>query len=263
MFNPSAGKRIPLVLLEGTIRSGSRAGSLCYTKVSPILEKAFTKFEGDEVCLLINSPGGSPAQSSLIYKTIVALKKQHKKKVVGFVSDMAASGGMYIACAADELIVDENSALGSVGVISQWFGVTEMMQKIGVRPRIYTAGKNKAFLSPFQEEPSEKELARLREIQTQIHESFKQVVQASRGSKLKEGVDHFSGDIWFGEDAVRVGLADKIGDPSSWIAEREGRKFQVLKEHSGFFSRFMPSAETLAKAVLQVAENQSKYTIKM
>ena len=256
----SSAKKVPLVVLEGTIKSGGQG--INWSNTRGMLEKAFTKFDSKDIAILINSPGGSPAQSSLIYKEISTLKVRHEKKVTIFVSDAAASGGYYIASAGDEILVDPNSVIGSIGVVSQWFGVSELMSKIGVKPRIYTAGENKSFLSPFKDEPSDEDLKRLREIQTQIHDNFVQVVKDSRGeklSKISNDDELFNGNVFIGAEAVRVGLADKVESPLEWLGDR---KFQVLKSRSGFFARFM-SAEALARAFLQTIESNSKMSWKM
>ena len=254
-------KKIPLVVLEGTIRAGGAQRSLNWRNVSPMLEKAFERTDTNVVALLVNSPGGSPAQSSAIYTAIRRLKHKHNKRVVAFVQDAAASGGYYIACAACQIVVDPNSVVGSIGVVSQWFGVRELMGKIGVTPRTYTAGTSKSFLSPFEEEPSEEDLARLKRLQEQIHATFRSVVQESRGSKLATDVDLFDGNFWIGQEAVDLGLADEVGDPMTWL--EDGHKFDLIKGGGSLLERLTSRSEMTMERLMESAVQNNSYGLKM
>ena len=174
------------------------------------------------VALLINSPGGSPVQSHLIYRRIRALAAENKRPVIAFAEDVAASGGYMIACAADEIICDPSSIVGSIGVVGGSFGFAKLMEKLGIERRLYTSGENKAMLDPFLPEKPE-DVERLKAVQREIHEGFIDLVKGSRGARLK-GPENtlFSGEYWTGSKAVELGLADGIGDLRSTLRERFG-----------------------------------------
>ena len=158
------------------------------------------------VAITINSPGGSPVQSHLIYSFIRQEAKKNKKKVIVFAEDVAASGGYLISCAGDEIYANSSSIIGSIGVIYSSFGFTELIKKIGVERRVHTAGKNKSTLDPFLEEKNE-DIERLKRIQLDLHKDFIDVVEKSRGSKLnKSEVELFSGEFWSGSKAKDLGL---------------------------------------------------------
>ncbi|MEM8551648.1 MAG: S49 family peptidase [Pseudomonadota bacterium] len=224
---PRSGKvTIPMVRLSGVIGMGSalRPG-LSLAGVETALGKAFA-MKSPCVALAINSPGGSPAQSSLIGGRIRALAAEHDKPVIAFVEDVAASGGYWLACAADEIIADDTSVVGSIGVISATFGFTDLIDKIGVERRVYTAGENKSILDPFQPE-QEKDVAILRSVQSDIHEAFVNIVKARRGEKLSDDPDIFTGRFWAGASAVGLGLVDGIGAARDVLRERYGDKARI------------------------------------
>merc|ERR1712167_150207 len=164
------------------------------------------------VAISINSPGGSPVQSHLIHDFIRAQAKKNKKKVIIFAEDVAASGGYLIACAGDEIYANQSSIVGSIGVIYSSFGFKNLIEKIGVQRRVYTAGKNKSTLDPFMDEKQE-DIDRLKNIQLDLHKDFIEVVEKSRKSKLKKdsGIELFSGEFWSGRKAKDLGLIDGIG----------------------------------------------------
>jgi len=189
-----------------------------------MLERAFSMKNAKAVALLINSPGGSPVQSRQIYLRIRQLAAEKKLPVMAFVEDVAASGGYMIACAADEIFCDPSSILGSIGVVGGSFGLQELIKKIGVERRLYTAGEHKAMLDPFLAENPD-DVARLKAIQHEIHAIFIDLVKKSRGTRLKGADDVlFTGEYWAGETSVSLGLADAVGDLRSTLRARYGDK---------------------------------------
>jgi len=216
---------VPVVRLAGVIgavtplRPGMTLAALAKT-----LERAFSYKNARAVALLINSPGGSPVQSRQIYLRIRQLAGEKKLPVMVFVEDVAASGGYMIACAGDEIFCDPSSILGSIGVVGGSFGMTELIKKIGVERRLYTAGEHKAMLDPFLPENPD-DVVRLKAIQRDIHEIFIALVKSSRGGRLKGADDElFTGEYWAGEKSVALGLADGIGDLRSTLRARFGEK---------------------------------------
>ena len=175
------------------------------------LKSAFEDSGAEAIILRINSPGGSPVQSGIVNDEIRRLKAKHKKKVYAVVEEMCASGAYYIAVAADEIYVDKASIVGSIGVLMDGFGFTGLMDKLGVERRLLTAGANKGMLDPFSPQ-NEKHSAYAKAMIEQIHQQFIMVVKAGRGGRLKETPETFSGLFWNGEEAVRMGLADKVGN---------------------------------------------------
>ena len=180
------------------------------------------------VALVVNSPGGSPVQSRLIYTRIRQLADQHNKKVLIFVEDVAASGGYMISLAGDEIFADATSIIGSIGVVSASFGFDKAIEKIGVERRVYTAGKNKVSLDPFQPE-NLKDVEYLKKLQLEIHDVFIAMVKAARGAKLVDDEDMFTGRFWTGGVAKELGLIDGLGDLSNIIKERYGDKAELIQ----------------------------------
>lgn len=221
-------KTIPLVRLEGVIASGGLGPSktLSLAAVDTALTEAFA-MKPPAVALVINSPGGSPVQSSLIGKRIRQLVADSKKtKALVFVEDVAASGGYWIACAGDEIIIDETSIVGSIGVISGGFGLVDAIHRIGVERRIYTSGTAKSQLDPFKPENPD-QIASLQEKLSDIHAAFIAHVKARRGAKLQSDPKMFEGEYWVGRRAVALGLADTIGDVHGVLTERYGAKVKI------------------------------------
>ena len=246
-----SGKRattIPVVRLTGTIGKLSRFRSgLTLSSVAPSLKKAFSLKGAPAVALVIDSPGGSPVQSHLIYKRIRTLAAEHEKSVIVFVEDVCASGGYMIACAGDEIIVDPASLVGSIGVVSAGFGFVEAMRKLGVERRVYTSGESKVILDPFQPEKPE-DVARLKAIQEEVHDLFIDLVRDRRGDVLASDKDIFSGMFWSGRTAVGLGLADRTGDLRAVLTERYGKDVK-LKVFSAERSFLMRRSSGLAAAV--------------
>lgn len=222
---------VSVLRLSGVIggRTGPFGSGLTLAGIEKAIESAFASKRTSAVALAINSPGGSPVQSALIARRIRALADEKNVPVVAFAEDVAASGGYWLACAGDEIFADENSIVGSIGVISAGFGFSRLIDRVGVERRIYSAGERKSLLDPFQPE-DEKDVGRLKELQREIHDSFKRYVRTRRGDRLS-GADEdlFEGDIWTGETARGLGLIDGIGDLRTVMRARFGErvKFRV------------------------------------
>lgn len=218
---------IHVVRLDGPIvaERGLRP-TLSAKGLEPVLTKAFRKGIAG-VALAINCPGGSPVQSAIIARRIRALAAEHKLPVYAFCEDVAASGGYWLACAADEIYADENSIVGSIGVISMGFGFPEAIKKLGVERRVHTAGDNKSQLDPFQSEKPE-DVARLEGLLSEMHESFKAMVRERRAGKLKgDEKELFSGLYWRGEKAQALGLTDGVGHLNEVLRRKFGEKVQI------------------------------------
>jgi signal peptide peptidase SppA len=233
---------VPVVRLSGLIGAVTplRPG-MSLTGVAKTLERAFATKHARAVALVINSPGGSPVQSRQIYLRIRQLAAEKKLPVLVFVEDVAASGGYMIACAGDEIFCDPSSILGSIGVVGGSFGFQELIQKIGVERRLYTAGAHKAMLDPFLPENPD-DVARIKALQREIHAIFIALVKQSRGSRLKGADDLlFTGEYWAGETSVSLGLADAIGDLRSTLRARYGDKVltPVIAPATGILSSLL------------------------
>ena len=233
---------VPVVRLTGAIGVPNplRPG-MTLAGVAKSLDRAFGMSNARAVALLINSPGGSAAQSHLIFQRIRALADEKKLPVFAFVEDVAASGGYMIACAADEIVCDPSSIVGSIGVVGGSFGFEKLIEKIGVERRLYTSGENKAMLDPFLPEKAE-DVAKLKAIQKEIHEHFIALVKARRGDKLDSRESAlFTGEYWTGSRARELGLVDAIGDLRETLRARYGEKVQTpLIVDRGFLGRKMP-----------------------
>ena len=200
---------VPVIRLSGTIMPAGRLGSgINDAALEPVIERAFTRGKPAAVALLVNSPGGSPAQSSLIAGRIRRLAGEKRVPVHAFVEDVAASGGYWLACAADHIWVDETSIVGSIGVVSSGFGLHEFIGRHGIERRVHTAGRSKSQLDPFRPEDPE-DVARLDRILGELHETFIAHVRGRRGDRLGDG-DLFTGEFWTGRRAVELGLADGV-----------------------------------------------------
>jgi serine protease SohB len=219
---------VPVVRLSGTIGVATplRPGLMLST-TARTLERAFAVRGARAVALLINSPGGSPSQSHLIFRRIRALAEEKKLPVYAFVEDVGASGGYMLACAGDEIVCDPYSIVGSIGVVGGTFGFVELMHKLGIERRVYTAGERKVMLDPFQPEKPE-DVARIKAIQRDMHAQFIALVKARRGARLTGADDIlFSGEFWTAGRAIELGLADRIGDLRSAMRERFGPKVKL------------------------------------
>jgi signal peptide peptidase SppA len=247
---------VPVVRLSGVIGAVTplRPG-MSLVGVARLLERAFSARNAKAVALAINSPGGSPVQSRLIYLRIRALAAEKKLPVYAFVEDVAASGGYMIACAADEIFCDPSSIVGSIGVVGGSFGFQDLIKKIGVERRLYTAGEHKAQLDPFlPEDPGD--VARVKALQQEIHALFISLVKDSRGARLK-GDDNklFSGEYWAGGTSVALGLSDAIGDLRSVLRTRFGDNVRtpLISPPAGVLAGLMRRSATTEAAFDGVA----------
>jgi serine protease SohB len=233
------GAVVPVVRLSGVIGAVTplRSG-MTLAGVAKTLERAFATKGAKAVALIVNSPGGSPVQSRQIYQRIRTLATEKKIPVLVFVEDVAASGGYMIACAGDEIFCDPSSIVGSIGVVGGGFGFQELIKKVGIERRIYTSGEHKATLDPFLPENPE-DVARLKGIQREIHDTFIDLVKQSRGARLR-GEDGylFTGEYWAGERAVKLGLTDAVGDIRTVLRARYGDKVRtpVIAPSAGLLS---------------------------
>jgi serine protease SohB len=232
--------RVPVVRLTGAIGFSTplRPG-LTLAGIARALDRAFALGKPKAVALAINSPGGSPVQSHMIYRRIRDLAQETSVPVIAFVEDVAASGGYMLACAADEIICDPSSIVGSIGVVGATFGVPEAMKKLGVERRVYTAGEKKVMLDPFLPEKPE-DVEHLKSIQREIHETFIALVKASRGARLT-GPENtvFSGEYWSAKTALGYGLIDRLGDLRAVLRERFGEDVMMplVSPERGWFGR--------------------------
>ena len=243
-------KIVPHIKLNGVIGNvGKFKQGIDFSGQEELIKKAFSIKKAVAVAISINSPGGSPVQSHLIHDFIRYQAKKNKKKVIVFAEDVAASGGYLIACSGDEIYANQSSIVGSIGVIYSSFGFKDLIGKIGVQRRVYTAGKNKSTLDPFMEEKQE-DIERLKNIQLDLHKDFIDVVEKSRGTKLKKdtGIELFSGEFWSGRKSKELGLIDGIGNADKILREKFGKDVVIKKfeKSKGWLSKKL-SASTNAQ----------------
>ncbi|MDQ0998369.1 signal peptide peptidase SppA [Phyllobacterium ifriqiyense] len=262
---------IPVVRLHGAIMAGSSRfrNDLSLSSTAGMLEEAFSDKDAPAVAISINSPGGSPVQSRLIYRRIRDLAAEKNKKVHVFVEDVAASGGYMIAVAGDEIIADPSSIVGSIGVVSASFGFTELIKKIGVERRVHTAGSNKSTLDPFKPE-NKQDIEHLKALQLEIHETFINLVKERRGEKLSDNPDLFTGLFWTGIRGLELGLIDGLGDMRSHLQSQYGpkTKLKLIAPPRGLFGRKLPSAEIgfggigagFAEGIVNAAEERALWS---
>jgi signal peptide peptidase SppA len=253
---------VPLVRLHGVIVPMAGPGPrqvINSVTTEKVLERAFSRPRLAAVGLLINSPGGSPTQSALVADRIRGLADEHEVPVLAFCEDVAASGGYWLACAADEIYAHPTSIVGSIGVVSQSFGLEGLLARIGVERRLYTAGEAKSRLDPFLPEKPE-DVAWLRGLQDQLHAMFRDWVVTRRGDRLATGTELFDGEVWTGARALELGLVDGLGTARGVLAERfpdaelvavEGRR--PLLARLGLAAARRSPADLLAD-VVQAAE---------
>lgn len=224
----STEPRVAVLRLQGVIASGMRGTGLSDAGLAPLIERAFRRGRPAAVALSINSPGGAAAQSSLIAGRIRRLAEEKRVPVYAFVEDVAASGGYWLATAGDEIWADASSMVGSIGVVSAGFGLHEFIARHGIERRVHTAGEEKAILDPFRPERPE-DVERLKELQRGIHDAFIAHVRERRGARLGEAPDLFSGRVWLGAEARRLGLIDGIGHLVPTMRERFGDKVRFVR----------------------------------
>jgi signal peptide peptidase SppA len=219
---------VSVIRLSGVIGAGGalRQG-ITLSALAPVIERAFAVPGQQAVALQINSPGGSPVQSALVAGRIRQLADEKKVPVFAFAEDVAASGGYWLACAADEIYADTSSIIGSIGVVSAGFGFQDLISRYGIERRVHTSGTRKAMLDPFQPE-NEEDIVRLKAIQAEIHDAFKGMVRQRRGGRL-QGTDDdlFTGEFWTGTRAQELGLIDGLGDLRTVMRGRFGEKVKL------------------------------------
>ena len=274
---PFIGKRIagrlspdpvvPVLKLAGVIGDSGRfrQAGLSLGDLAESIDRAFEDDKAKAVALIVNSPGGSPVQSDLIAKRIRLLADEKEKHVIAFCEDAAASGGYWLACAADEIYAADASVVGSIGVISAGFGFTDLIDKIGVQRRVYTAGESKSQLDPFQPE-DEGDIKRLKALQKNIHGQFTGWIKQRRGDRLKASDRKlFSGEFWTGQQALELGLVDGLGEIRTVLREKYGDTVKTplvtprkswIQKRLGLESR-APGAGALPDALLAAAEHRA------
>ena len=236
------GPTVPVVRLTGVIAAGGVLGQrgLSIEAAAPLLAKAFGTRGAKAVALSINSPGGSPVQSALIAQRVRLLAEEKKLPVIAFVEDVAASGGYWLACAADEIVANPASIVGSIGVVSSGFGFHELIARYGIERRVHTSGESKSMLDPFQPEKAE-DVERLGRLQAEIHDGFKAWVRERRGARLKgDDATLFSGEFWTGTRGLELGLVDSVGELRAALQQRFGAKVRlpVIAPRRRFLARF-------------------------
>lgn len=246
---------VAVIRLSGVI-GGRTRGGLNDGGIGPAIHKAFNRGKPVAVVLEISSPGGSPVQSSLIGARIRRLAEEKNIPVIAFVEDVAASGGYWLAAAADEIYADPSSVVGSIGVISSSFGASELISRYGIERRVYTAGQSKSMLDPFRPE-NPQDVERLKSILNDIHANFIDHVKTRRGDKLAADVDLFTGEIWLAKRATELGLIDGIGHLRPFLKERFGDKVKFARYGSkkGLLSRF--GAQIIGDAVDSIEERSA------
>ncbi len=250
------GLAIPVVRLHGAIMTGGSQfkPTLSLATAAPMLEKAFANKEAPVVAISVNSPGGSPVQSRLIFQRIRALAEEKQKKVLIFVEDVAASGGYMIALAGDEIFADPTSIVGSIGVVSGGFGFPEMLKKIGIERRVYTAGENKVILDPFKPE-KDSDIEYLKTLQVEIHKVFIDMVKMRRGERLADDGEIFSGLFWTGGRGLELGLIDGLGDMREVLKRRFGKdvRLELIGSARTLFGKRLPGVEMTTPAFGEIA----------
>ncbi|SMO61765.1 serine protease SohB [Thalassovita litoralis] len=247
--------RVAVIRLQGVIGTGR--APLNDAALAPVIERAFRKGKPKAVALIINSPGGSPVQSALIAARIRRLADEKQVPVHAFVEDVAASGGYWLAAAADHIWADYGSIVGSIGVISAGFGAHEFLAKHGIERRVYTSVKSKSMLDPFKPEKPE-DVDRLKEILGDMHKGFETYVRDRRGAKLADDPDLFTGRVWLGEKAQALGLIDGLAHAEPKLKDLFGDKVKFIRygRKRGLLSRF---GAQLADDALTGIEERAAY----
>lgn len=251
---------VPVVRLSGPIGlSMPLRSSLTFAGVASLLERAFSMKGAKAVALVINSPGGSPVQSHLIYKRIRALAEEKAMPVHAFIEDVGASGAYMLACAGDEIVADPSSIVGSIGVVSPGFGFDRLIERLGIDRRVYASGERKVTADPFQPE-REEDVARIRVIQRDVHDGFIALVRSRRGARLGAPDDVlFTGEFWTGFRALELGLIDRLGDLRSVMRDAYGEHvdLRIVAPRKGFLGRRSLGAREFSGGVgeASLAEN--------
>lgn len=252
---------VTVLRLHGIIgRVGPTSSGLSLARLEKSIDRAFAARRLRAVALSVNSPGGSPVQSAMIARRIRELAEEKNIPVIAFAEDVAASGGYWLACAADEIYADANSIVGSIGVISAGFGFPDVLDRLGIERRVHSAGRRKGMFDPFRPEAPE-DVARLKSIQSDMHESFRQHVRTRRGDKLTAPESElFDGDIWTGSQALSLGLIDGLGDVRSVTRRLYGERVRLrtISPPGGMLRRWLGGgrgAEERVWATLSVLED--------
>ncbi|MEC3981416.1 S49 family peptidase [Amycolatopsis sp. H20-H5] len=254
---------VAVVKLHGVITpspSPLARGSINLATVESALTRAFGHDRLKAVALLINSPGGAPTQSGLVAERIRQLADEKKVPVLAFAEDVAASGGYWLACAADEIYAHRTSMVGSIGVISGGFGFTGLLERFGIERRLHTAGTNKSRLDPFSPEKAE-DVEWLKKMHTQLHDLFVDWVKERRGDRLATGEDLFTGDVWLGAKAVELGLVDGLGSLRQVISERyPDAEIAIAEPKRPLLARLGIGAPAAASAVLDAVTQKATWS---
>jgi signal peptide peptidase SppA len=264
IFKLKSNKKVATLNISGVIGKDSKLESgININNYQPLIEKAFKTKKISAVAIAINSPGGSPVQSELIYNLIRELSKKHQIPVYSFAQDLSASGGYWLLLSGDEIYAHNSSIIGSIGVIFSSFGFVDLIKKIGVERRIYTEGKNKAILDPFLPE-DQNNIDILKEAQKDIFENFKNIVRKHRQNKLTKPEDElFTGAFWAGSTAHKLGLIDGISDLRSKMQEKYGDdvEFIEITAKKSFIKNLISdnanfSGQKITKEILQTIEDR-------
>src|SRR5438874_7076380 len=263
------GPAVPVVRLSGVIAASGLLGSrgLSIESAAPLLARAFSLPGAKAVALALNSPGGSPVQSALIAQRIRLLAAEKKLPVIAFVEDVAASGGYWLACAADEIIADPASIVGSIGVISAGFGFQDFIARFGIERRVHTSGERKAMLDPFGPEKPD-DIERLTRLQVEIHDGFKDWVRQRRGTRLKgDDATLFSGEFWTAKRGLEMGLVDGLGELRAMLQARYGAKVHLpviaprrrLLQRFGLGGQWGGSLDSIGPAMIAALEERAHW----
>jgi signal peptide peptidase SppA len=254
---------VAVVKLHGVITpspSPLARGAINLAAVESALTRAFGHERLKAVALLVNSPGGAPTQSGLVAERIRQLADEKDVPVLAFCEDVAASGGYWLACAADEIYAHRTSMVGSIGVISGGFGFTGLLERFGIERRLHTAGANKSRLDPFSPEKPE-DVEWLKKMHTQLHELFVNWVKERRGDRLTGSEDLFTGDVWLGAKAVELGLVDGLGSLRQIITERyPAAEISVAEPKKPLLARLGLGAPAAASAVLDAVTQKAAWS---
>jgi len=254
---------VPVLRFDGVIGTGGGIGKgrINAENLEVNIKKAFSENKPSAIAIIINSPGGSPVQSSLIYQRVRYLADKKDVPILVFIEDVAASGGYWLSCIGDEIFADKASIVGSIGVISASFGFTEAIEKLGVERRVYTTGKSKGSLDPFKPEKPE-DVNMLKNIMNDTQQAFNDLVNNRRGKKLKDDGTIFTGAFWSGEKALELGLIDDIGEIRSVLRDRFGSnvKIKYITKKKSFISGILQSSlSPLVKNVINEIENSTHW----
>ena len=255
--------KVTILNLRGSLNAGQGARKLNYEKLKKPIDSAFAPKDLKEVCLVINSLGGSPQQSELIADRIIYLSEKKKVLVTSFVEDAAVSGGYWLACAGSNIYTTRSSLVGSIGVVSMKFGFQELIKKLGIENRIKTKGKNKAFWDPFSPETPEGNAINDK-IMQRIYDNFTDFIKTRRGEKLKaNGETLFTGEAWVGQDGLDLGLIDGFNSVHLYLDEKYGGKVKIVEINKGhpFASYFNTSVSEIFHSEMEEIALRSKYKL--